>query len=69
MGKTLRTKGIKNRGSQIHEDKYRQYKKDGILPHIKWLNSLNEEEHDDVPRRNPCNAIHINSNRDALDST
>ena len=57
MGKTYRTKGIKNRGSQIHEDKYRQYKKDGILPHVKWLNELTKEEHDDPRNDIPSNAI------------
>jgi hypothetical protein len=63
MGKSNRTKGIKNRGSQIHRDKLKEWKKNGELP-SEWLNALYgnkfrniEEEHDDPRDDIPSNAI------------
>tara|TARA_R100000700_G_C3171881_1_gene146411 strand:+ start:1802 stop:2008 length:207 start_codon:yes stop_codon:yes gene_type:complete len=67
MGKSNRTKGIENRGSQIHKNKKRHYY---LYPKFdEWYEQLtkNEEEHD-VPRRNPGNAIDFSSDRDALDN-
>ena len=58
-------KGIRNRGSQIHRDKYRQYKKDGILPHVKWLNSL-KDEHDVLPCDDIPDTADQCSNRDDI---
>ena len=70
MGKSNRTKGIKNRGTQIHEDKKRKYYykwDDGrdhhmyhvLLEEMKFREELNQlkEEHDDPRNDIPSNAI------------
>ena len=69
MGKSNRTKGIENRGSQIHEDKKRKFYKwdDGrnqhmyhvLLEEMKFREELKltKEEHDDPRNDIPSNAI------------
>lgn len=59
MGKSNRTKGIKNRGSQIHEDKKKKAEQEWSI----------EEEYDLIPHNGSFNAIHIDSIRRSLDST
>ena len=61
MGKSNRTKGIKNRGSQIHEDKKRKFYKwdDGrnqTMYHL-LIEEMKMEEHDDPRNDIPSNAI------------
>ena len=58
MGKSNRTKGIKNRGSMIHENKKKKTEQDWLM----------EEEYDDIPHNVSINAISINSNRRSLDN-
>ena len=58
MGKSYRTKGIKNRGSQIHENKKKKAEQDWLM----------EDEYDDIPHNVSINAISINSNRRSLDN-
>ena len=61
MGKTFRTKGIRNRGSQIHEDKKKKFYKwdDGRDQHMYHLliEQMKMEEHDDPRNDIPSNAI------------
>ena len=59
MGKSNRTKGIKNRGSMIHENKKKKAEQEWLM----------EDEYDDIPHNVSINAICINSIRRSLDST
>ena len=55
MGTKNRTKGIKNRGSMIHEDKKKKLKEDWSYDYLEQYKI--KEEHDDPRNGIPSDAV------------